>query len=141
MRPGGEFGAALEPASLSGSTQLLTGPEQNLWALGSDKKPTESPVQIIWRYSQAVNTFRTFFCEAGVPEKWVISCVSDTGVRLLVWNGPQGSGDAIILAGGGTAVFEAQNEFCTIQSLLGTPVGNVIALRKMKAVINPGNLA
>jgi hypothetical protein len=99
------------------------------------------PVQIFWLFSLAAGVTRTIFCEAGVPEKWLVSLTPAVGVQLNVWNGIGASGDPIVIGGGGYVKFMATSEYVTIQSRTGACLGNVTALRNMKATIEPGNLA
>jgi len=114
--------------------------KQNFSSLVPNPESGE-PLQIFYLFNLTVGQIRTIFCEAGVPEKWMVSLVCAAGVQLNVWNGIGASGDPIVVSGGGTAKFMATSEYVTVQSRLGTCLGNVTALRNMKATINPGNLA
>jgi len=99
------------------------------------------PLQIVWYFSLTVGQTRTIFCDAGVPEQWIISVVSTSGVQLNIWNGSGPSGDPIVCGGGGGATFRANNEYVTIQARLGSPIGNIIATRNTHVTINPGDVA
>jgi hypothetical protein len=98
------------------------------------------PLQQFWFYSLTVGQTRTVFCEAGVPEYWHVTVVGASGVQLAVWNGSGTGGDPIVIGGGGTVKFNANNEYVTIQARLGSPIGNVAALRHSSATIDPGDM-
>jgi hypothetical protein len=60
---------------------------------------------------------------------------------LSIWNGAGTGGDPIVVGGGGYVRINANNEYITIQARLGSPMGNVAALRHSDATIDPGDMA
>lgn len=94
----------------------------------------DEPLLLIWYFNLTVGQVRTFFCESGVPDKWQVSTLPTAGVKLYVWNGPQASGDPIIIGGGGYVRLPAVSEYVTVQSNVGTIQGNVICWRKYSAI-------
>lgn len=106
--------------------------KQNLSRLVPDS--SDEPLLLIWYFSLAAGQVRTLFCEGGIPDKWQVSSIPVAGVRLWVWNGPQASGDPIVLGGGGYVRIPAMSEYVTIQANTGAITGNVIAWRKYVAV-------
>jgi hypothetical protein len=106
--------------------------KQNLSRLVPDVG--DEPLLLVWYFNLTVGQTRTFLCEGGIPDKWQISTTPAAGLRLYVWNGPQASGDPIVIGGGGYVRLPALNEYITVQSNLGTVQGNVIAWRKYTAI-------
>ena len=94
----------------------------------------DEPLLLVWYFNLTVGQVRTFFCESGLPDKWQVSSVPATGVKLWVWNGPQASGDPIVVGGGGFVRLPAVNEYVTVQANTGTVQGNVVAWRKYSAI-------
>lgn len=135
----------VQPESIPSGAEapLVSAPNLQYRQNLSKLKPSvgDQPLQQFWMYSLAIGASRTFLCEAGVPSCWMVTVVPATGVQLNIWNGPNSGGDPIVIGGGGFFTFEASSEYVTIQSRLGTCLGNVIALRNMKVELNSGNVA
>jgi hypothetical protein len=130
------YSEAANPPAHGGSLAY----KQNFSSLVPNPSEGE-PVQIFYLFSLALGVVRTVYCDAGVPEKWLVSLVPAAGVQLNVWNGMGASGDPIVIGGGGYVSLMATSEYITIQSRLGACLGNVTALRNMQVTIEPGNLA
>jgi hypothetical protein len=102
--------------------------KQNLSRLVPDQG--DEPLLLVWYFSLTAGQVRTFFCEGGIPDKWQISTVAVAGVKLNVWNGPQQSGDPIVIGGGGYVRLPALSEYITVQANTGAVQGNAIVWRK-----------
>lgn len=100
----------------------------------------DEPLLLVWYFNLTVGQVRTFFCESGIPEKWQVSTLPGSGIRMFVWNGPQASGDPIAVGGGGFVRVPAVNEYITVQANTGTVTGNVVCWRKYTAIeVSTGN--
>lgn len=102
---------------------------------------SDEPLLLVWYFNLTVGQVRTFFCEGGIPDKWQVSTIPATGLKLYVWNGPQASGDPIVIGGGGYVRVPALSEYMTVQSNAGTIAGNVVAWRKYAAIEISSGLA
>jgi|SRR5215471_2475713 len=143
MRPSGEFGATLERASLTGSTPLISGPEQNLYAINqAPKKGKDQPEWIPFYFNLANGASQTFFSESGIPEYWSITCMPNNGILLSISGGPQVTPTGYMIAGGGSLRIPGFSEYITVLNLASSTnpaIGNVIAGRGYEDMfINPG---
>ncbi len=146
VRPGGEFGASMEQATLTGSTALLTGPIQNLGSLASPPKAKDSdqPVYIAFDVNAAVGASFTCFCESGVPDYWIVTVRPVVGAKVSLFLNANNSGVPIRLSGGGNARLPGMSEYLTVLMETGSSLApvTVVAVRGYKSVeLNGGNLA
>lgn len=145
MRPSGEFGSTLEPASLSGSTQLLTGPEQNLALLnGAPKHGQDQPVLITYDVNLAIGASQTVYCDSGIPDYWMATVRPVTGVKISIFPSSSNSGIPIRLSGGGKLKIPGMSEYFTVlnEATSVAATVTVLAVRGYKHVeIDGGNLA
>ena len=73
----------------------------------------------------------TYFCDGGMPERWLVAIVAATNTTVNVYIGPEASGVPIRLSGGGVAKLPAFDEYLTLVCVTTGPAyGTVIALRK-----------
>lgn len=92
----------------------------------------------------AAGTIVTFTTDSGVPDLWIVAVRPAAGVRISVFNGPQGSGVPYRLGGGGKLKLPATSEYLTIliEAGSGAAFGTVVAERKYPGFdIDPGDLA
>jgi hypothetical protein len=109
--------------------------------LNRNDQPLLTPFDI---NNVAAGVALTFNTDAGVPDVWIISIRPAAGVRVSVFNGPQGSGVPYRLGGGGKLKLPAVSEYLTVYVEGGSNAafGTVVAVRKYGSFdIDPGDLA
>ena len=140
-----EFQATLEPLTSLYESKIpgLGGPGQDFSSL--PKRTNDQPVLINYDINLVKGNSNTFFCDAGIPDYWVIGIRAIASVQVSIFTGTQASGVPYRISGGGSIRIPALSEYITVLNESGstnTAVGTVIAVRGYKDVwFDPGNIA
>lgn len=79
----------------------------------------DKPIFILFDVNLAVGQSTTVFCEADIPEWWIIAVRAVASAKISAFLGPNNSGTPIRMTGGGVAKVPGMNNYLTVLNEAG----------------------